>query len=124
MSTQTMPQFDGDPGLIIKDGVLIKYEGHEPHVTIPEGVTDTVHGQPQDAKPAAMDKAAFMEALSAAIVNNSNLEADGDDSKLFDNIASVIRVDGDLVVSFYQGAALRLTAQPLCGDGGKEADHG
>ncbi len=54
-----------------------------------------------------MDTGEFVSSLMDAIVNNSNLEAEGDDTVLFDKVKSV-SMDGDngLSVSFTDGRTL------------------
>lgn len=54
-----------------------------------------------------MDTEEFVSSLMDAIVNNSNLEAEGDDAVLFDRVKSV-SMDGNngLSVSFADGRTL------------------
>lgn len=57
-----------------------------------------------------MEKMRLAEALREAIVNNSNLEADADDSVLFDNVIAV-ESDNDSVTVFFKDsvAVFRVT---------------
>ena len=57
-----------------------------------------------------MEKMRLAEALREAIVNNSNLEADADDSVLFDNVIAV-ESDNDSVTVFFKNsvAVFRVT---------------
>jgi len=56
-----------------------------------------------------MNKGAFLESLEAAIINNSNLECEGDDTCLFVGVENVERLKEELIVTFEDGKQLAVS---------------
>ena len=62
-----------------------------------------------------MDKLELLNVISELIVNNSNIEADADDTVMIDNLEDVMlnttETDGDVTLLFTDGTTNKITVE-------------